>query len=164
MRVRPAWSALAAVALLAAGGEAGAAAPVRPVFACGFGSAKQVLVTAAPGGVAYRFGTAAVAEKVILGRAGAADVFRGAVLYPRAVNTHLRFVEGPFSYVLFHRVYFGNARQQGAEDTQGLLVLRRGKLLARLTCRSGPGFGEADLAKALPEIPEDSAFDLAEFM
>ncbi len=154
---------LGLVALLSGLGVAAAAPaqprPARPVFACGFG-ARQVRVTGSPQGLTYRFGTATTAEMTLTAGPQTRTVFQKTELFARAVNRHLRFTQGAFSYVLFHREYFGTATHKGAEDVQGLLVLKGPKLLAKMTCRSGPGFGDADLSA----LPEDAGFDLADHM
>lgn len=129
-----------------------AAAPETPetVFACGFG-ARQVEVVRDGARLTYRFGRPGRPELVLGGDAASGTVFYHRTLYARGEDQTLRFVNGSHSYVVYNAWAAPNHDGEGAVDRSGLLVLRNGRPVRRMACRSGGDLPENPLFFQLPQ-------------
>jgi hypothetical protein len=150
---------VAAFALAA--GDANAA---TPLFRCSFGS-KAVEVSVSGPALVYRYGSPRRTEIRLDRPLVGVDVGHHYQILAHAEHRHLRVANGRYSYILYDRFSAPAYDGSGAEDAQGLLVLRDGRVIARHACRTGPGFAkdfrferlrrdEDDLA-ALAAPPED---------
>jgi hypothetical protein len=145
---------LAFSTLLAAAPTQVAEAP-ETVFACSFG-AGQVEIVREGARLTYRFGRRGRAPDLILtGDAASGNLFYHRTLYPRGEDQTLRFRRGAHSYVIFNAWAAPNHDGEGSLDHSGLLVLRGGRLIRRMNCRSGGDFIENPLFFALPQDSED---------
>lgn len=120
------------------------------VFACSFG-VQEVRVVREGALLTYAFGSRGRDELVLTGDAASGTVFYHRTLYARGEDQTLRFVNGDFSYVIFSGWSAPNRYLEGARDFSGLLVLRGGRVIRRLTCREGGDFLENPLFFTLPQ-------------
>jgi hypothetical protein len=120
-----------------------AADPNAPtsLFRCSFGS-KSVEVTVSGPALVYRYGSPRRTEIRLDRSIGGGDVGHHYQLFAHAEHRHLRVTNGRFTYILYDRFSAPAYDRTGAEDTQGLLVLRDGRVVARHVCRTGPGFAK----------------------
>lgn len=144
---------LSLAALLAALAPAAAAGP-ETVFACSFG-ARQIEVIRDGTRLTYRFGRPGRPELVLTGDAASGTLSYHRTLYARGEDQTLRFVNGDFSYVIFNAWAAPNHDGDGSHDYSGLLVLRHGRLIRRMNCRSGGNFLENPLFFELPQDGEN---------
>ena len=146
----------AAVPLLALGlaAAAQAAEPPEQIFSCSFG-ALQVEVVRDGSVLTYRFGRPGRPEMVLSGSAASGNLHYHRTLYPRGEDQTLRFTRGAWSYVIFNAFQTPDYRIEGARDDSGLLVLRHGRRIARMNCRSGGDFIERDIFDTLPQDEEN---------
>lgn len=133
---------------------AAAADAPETLFACSFGT-RRVEVVRAGERLTYRFGRADRAELELGGDPASGTVFYHRTLYARGEDQTLRFVNGRHSYVVFNAFQTPDYRQEGAVDQSGLLVLRGGRVVRRLNCRSGGEFLEHPLFERLPQDAEN---------
>jgi hypothetical protein len=133
-----------------------AAAQLRAeeIFRCSFG-AREASVTQDGGQLTYRFGRAGRPELTLTGDAASGTLFYHRTLYARGEDQTLRFVSGDFSYVIFNGWSAPNYDQEGARDYSGLLVLRRGRVIRRMSCREGGDFIERPIFSTLPQDQEN---------
>jgi hypothetical protein len=138
---------------LTASASAQPADALEPIFACSFG-AREVEVVRYGETYAYRFGRPGRAELVLSGDAASGNVHYHRNIYPHGEEQTLRFQNGAYSYVVFNTFQTPDYYQEGAIDQAGLLVLRGGRLIARMICRSGGDFVEQPSFDALPQDEE----------
>jgi hypothetical protein len=131
-----------------------AAEAPEPIFACSFG-ARQVEIVRDGQTLTYRFGRPGRPELVLTGGAARGNLFYHRTLYPRGEAQSLRFVRGATSYAVFNIFQTPDYREEGAIDESGLVVLRRGRAIRRLTCRGGGDLIENPLFEQLPRDEED---------
>jgi hypothetical protein len=124
------------------------------IFACSFG-ARQVEVVREGATLVYRYGRPGRPELVLRGDAANGVVRYHRTLYPRGEDQTLRFINGPYSYVIFNAFQTPDYRQEGAIDQSGLLILRNGRRVARMNCRSGGDFIERPVFDPLPRDEEN---------
>jgi len=136
---------------LAAPAQAGTS---EQIFQCSFG-ARQVEVVRDGATLTYRFGRPGRPEMILSGSAAAGNLFYHRTLYPHGEDQTLRFRRGAFSYVIFNFFQTPDYRQEGAADDSGLLVLRNGRRVTRMNCRSGSEFIERDIFDTLPRDEEN---------
>ena len=139
---------------LAAAAPAAAAEAPEQIFHCAFG-ARQVEVVREGATLIYRFGRPGRPELVLSGDAASGTIFYHRTLYPHGEDQTLRFRRGATSYVVFNAFQTPDYRQEGAVDQSGLLVLRNGRRIARMNCRSGGDFIERDIFGTLPRDEEN---------
>lgn len=127
------------------------AAPDVPetIFQCSFG-ARQMEVVRNGAVLTYRYGRPGRWEMVLNG-----NVFYHRTLYPRGEDQTLRFTNGPYSYVVFNAFQTPDYRQEGARDFSGVLVLRNGRVIRRLDCRTDQGLYEHPIFETLPRDEEN---------
>ena len=152
-KVTPMAAALLFLALGAAAAAPRADAPEQ-VFSCSFG-ARQVEVVREGPTLTYRFGRPGRPEMVISADAASGNVLYHRTLYPHGEDQSLRFQRGAYSYVIFNAFQTPDYRQEGAVDQSGLLVLRNGRRITRMNCRSGGDFIERDIFGTLPQDTEN---------
>jgi hypothetical protein len=130
-----------------------AAEPETPgtIFQCSFGAA-QVEIVRDGGALTYRYGRPGRWEMVLGG-----NVFYHRTLYAHGEDQTLRFSNGAYSYVVFNAFQTPDYRQEGAVDFSGLLVLRNGRVIRRMNCRTGGEFYENPLFEQLPQDAENLA-------
>lgn len=92
---------------------------------------------------------------MLRGDAASGEVRYHRTLYPHGEDQTLRFINGNYSYVIFNAFQTPDYRQEGAIDQSGLLVLRNGRRVARMNCRSGGKFIEHAIFDALPRDDEN---------
>jgi len=119
------------------------AAPEQ-IFQCSFGT-RQVEVVQDGAILTYRFGRPGRPEMMLSGSAATGNVFYHRTLYPHGEDQTLRFRRGDWSYLIFNFFQTPDYRQQGAADDSGLLVLRNGRRVTRMNCRTGGEFIERDI-------------------
>lgn len=124
------------------------------VFACSFGT-RQVEIVREGDGLTYRFGPPGRPELELTGDAASGTLFYHRTLYARGEDQSLRFVNGDHSYVVFNAWSAPNRYLEGARDHSGLLVLRGGRVIARMDCREGGDFLENPFFFTLPQDPEN---------
>ena len=139
-----------ALDLAAAQGEADS----EPIFSCSFG-ARRVEVVREGNVLIYRFGRPGRPELIVRGDAASGNVHYHRTLYPHGEDQTLRFSRGAFSYVIFNAFQTPDYRQEGAIDQSGLLVLRNGRRMVRMNCRSGGDFIEREIFDGLPADEEN---------
>jgi hypothetical protein len=128
-------------------------APER-IFLCSFG-ARQVEVVRDGATLTYRFGRPGRPEMVLSGDAASGNVHYHRTLYPHGEDQTLRFQRGAYSYLVWNAFQTPDYRQEGAVDQSGLLILRNGRRIARMNCRSGGEFIEHEIFDTLPRDEED---------
>jgi hypothetical protein len=126
----------------------------EPIFSCSFG-ARQVEVVRDGAILTYRFGRPGRPELVLSGDAASGNLHYHRTLYPHGEDQTLRFQRGAHSYVIFNAFQTPDYRQEGARDDSGLLVLRNGRRVARMNCRSGGEFTEHAIFDGLPVDEEN---------
>lgn len=141
------------VALAAAASAQRAEAPEQ-IFSCSFG-ARQVEVVRDGATLIYRFGRPGRPEMVLSGDAASGNVHYHSTLYPHGEDQTLRFQRGAHSYVIFNAFQTPDYYLEGAIDQSGLLVLRNGRRIARMNCRSGGDFIERPIFDLLPRDEEN---------
>ena len=136
------------------------AAPVQAaeapeqIFSCSFG-ARQVEVVRDGATLTYRFGRPGRPAMVLSGDAASGNVHYHRTIYPHGEEQTLRFQNGAFAYVVFNTFQTPDYYLEGAIDQSGLLVLRNGRLIARMICRSGGDFIERPIFDELPRDEEN---------
>jgi hypothetical protein len=140
--------------MLAAMMPAQAAEAPERIFQCSFG-ARQVEVVRDGATLIYRFGRPGRPEMVLSGDAASGNVHYHRTLYPHGEDQTLRFQRGAYSYLIFNAFQTPDYRQEGAVDESGLLILRGGRRIARMNCRSGGEFTEHAIFDGLPRDEED---------
>ncbi|MDO9369703.1 MAG: hypothetical protein Q7T68_14130 [Sphingopyxis sp.] len=131
------------------------AATPEPVFACSFG-AKQLTVTQQGDALVYRYGTKVRTELSIVADAPSNRVFYHRTLYARAEDQTLRFVSGPYNYVVYAHwsaPSLGTTEESNTGEFYygGLTVLRGETELTSRRCRSGGDMREWPIFKTLPQ-------------
>ena len=144
----------AALFLLALASSAQADPDHELIFRCGLG-ARQVEVVRDGAALTYRFGRRGRPELEISGTAAGGHIYYHRTLYPHGEDQSLRFTRGPYSYVVFNAFQTPDYRQEGAIDQSGLIVLRNGRRIARMNCRSGGDFIERSIFDGLPRDEEN---------
>ena len=144
----------APLALLALALSAQAGLDHEQIFQCGFG-ARQAEVVRDGGILTYRFGRPGRPEMVLSGDAASGNVHYHRTLYAHGEDQTLRFSRGAYSYVVFNAFQTPDYRQEGAIDQSGLLILRNGRRIARMNCRTGGDFIERDIFDGLPVDEEN---------
>jgi hypothetical protein len=139
---------------LALAPPAAAAETPEQIFRCAVG-ARQIEVIRDGATLIYRFGRPGRPELVLRGDAASGNVFYHRTLYSHGEDQTLRFRRGATSYVIFNAFQTPDYRQEGAVDESGLLVLRNGRRIARMNCRSGGDFIERDIFDSLPRDEEN---------
>jgi len=124
------------------------------IFQCGFG-ARQVEVVRDGAMLTYRFGRPGRPELVISGNAASGNVHYHRTLYARGEDQTLRFQSDNHGYVIFNAFLAPDYRQEDSLDQSGLLVLRNGRRIARMNCRSGGEFTEHAIFDGLPRDEAD---------
>jgi hypothetical protein len=138
----------------------GVAAPAQAaeaqerIFQCSFG-ARQAEVVRDGAALTYRFGRPGRPEIVLSGNAASGNVHYHRTLYAHGEDQSLRFQGGAYSYLIFNAFQTPDYRQEGAIDQSGLLVLRNGRRIARMNCRSGGEFVEHPIFDGLPRDEEN---------
>jgi hypothetical protein len=147
----------ALAAAIAASPPAAAAAPIaaEQIFACGFSGGREVAVTRDEGRLTYRFGRRGVTEMVLTGDQASGNVFYHRTMYAHAEDQTLRFSNGAVSYVVFGIWSAPNYQGEGGGEWTGLLVLRDGRAVARLNCRTGGELTEHPIFFTLPQDAEN---------
>jgi hypothetical protein len=124
------------------------------LFTCSFG-ARQVEIVGDGATLTYRFGRPGRPELVLTRAIASGTIFYHRTRYPRGADQTLRFTNGATSYVIFNAFQTPDYRLEGARDESGLLVLRGGRVIRRLRCRSGGELIENPLFDQLPQDAEN---------
>lgn len=144
----------AALAFFALALSAQASQVPEQIFQCSLGTRQVEVVRAGPT-LTYRFGRPGRPELEITGTAAGGNVHYHRTLYPHGEDQTLRFTRGAYSYVVFNAFQTPDYRQEGARDDSGVLVLRNGRRIRRMNCRSGGDFIERDIFDTLPPDEEN---------
>lgn len=144
------------------------AAPAPPdrILSCRIG-AKQLEVTGGGDSLTYRFGPPGKPEITIIAGTGTKTVFYHRTMYARGEDQTLRFVKADYSYVVYSRWRAPSGHDAAGMATvpeyngSGVLVMRAGRIVARLKCQPDSEMREWPVFFRLPadaenRVPEDA--------
>jgi hypothetical protein len=113
----------------------------QAVFTCRAGG-KRIAVILRDDRLTYSFGPPDRPEISLTGDAQS-GVFYHRTMYSRGEDQTLRFVSGPWNYVLFNRWQAPEQLSNGGiapeHNVSGVLVMKDGKLVRRIDCNKGSG-------------------------
>ena len=120
------------------------------LFACTLSGGKTVRVTRQGDRLTYRYGTNSRSELTILGSPAARNLFAATALHGGpSYYTQLRFVRGPYSYIVYA---MEGGRITDSAGSSGLIVFRNSRRIVERECARMTELSFASIG----DLPEDS--------